>query len=85
MNKTISITRIAILFALFSLGFIFVVGEEADEGLSNFFLHLIIDKAIGVACLFYMGRLYKRWAKVDPWLKAYDKMCDEVMEAPNPV
>ncbi len=84
MNKTISVIRIAILFILSSLAFIFILGEEQDESLSAFFLHVIVDKGLGIGLCFYIGRLYKRWSKVDTWLKAYDKMCDEVMDNPNP-
>jgi len=85
MNKTISIIRICILFILSSLAFIFIFGEEQDENLSAFFFHVIVDKGLGIGLCFYIGRLYKRWSKVDPWLMAYDKMCDEVMEKPNPM
>ena len=81
MNKTISIIRISILFFLFTFGILFLLGEEADN---NFLIHFIIDKALGFAAFTYAYRLYKRWSKVDPWLKAYNKMCDEVMDTPNP-
>lgn len=47
-------------------------------------LHILINKSLGIGLCVYIGRLYKRWSRVDPWLKAYDKMCDEVMENPNP-
>ena len=77
MNKTISVIRIAILFILSGLAFIFIFGEEQDENVWAFFFHVIVDKALGIGLCFYIGRLYKRWSKVDPWLKAYDKMCDE--------
>lgn len=85
MNKTISIIRIAILCILFSVGFLCIIGEEQDENLLAFFFHVIVDKAIGFGLCFYAARLYKRWSKVDPWLIAYEKMCDEVMDAPNPM
>lgn len=85
MNKTISIIRIAILFALACIAAILLFGEEQDENLFAFFLHVIVDKALGIALCYYIARLYKRWSKVDPWLIAYDKMCDEVMEKPNPM
>ncbi len=84
MNKTISVIRIAILFILSGLAFIFIFGEEQDENVWAFFFHVIVDKGLGIGLCFYIGRLYKRWSKVDPWLKAYDKMCDEVMDKPNP-
>ena len=84
MTKTISIIRIAIISVLFALGMIFLFVEEQDENPGWFLLHVLMDKALAFALLFYISRLYKRWSKVDPWLKAYDKMCDEVMDAPNP-
>lgn len=84
MNKTISIIRLAILCVLGLFAVIFLFGEEQDENALYFLLHVIVDKAIAISLFYYIDRLYKRWSKVDPWLKAYDKMCDEVMEAPNP-
>ena len=83
MNKTVSIIRIAILFVLGLFATIFLFGEEQDENVGAFFLHVIVDKALAIALCLYIGRLYKRWSKVDPWIKAYDKMCDEVMDKPN--
>lgn len=83
MNKTISIIRICILFVLGALAMIFIFGKERDGNFFAFFLHVIVDKALGIALCYYIARLYKRWSKIDPWLIAYDKMCDEVMEKPN--
>ena len=85
MNKTISIIRICILFVLSGLAMIFIFGEEQEENILAFLLHVIVDKALGIALCYYIARLYKRWSKIDPWLMAYDKMCDEVMEKPNPM
>lgn len=84
MNKTISIIRICILFVLSGLAMIFIFGEEQDENNLAFLLHVIVDKALGIGLCFYICSIYKRWSKVDPWLKAYDKMCDEVKDNPNP-
>lgn len=84
MNKTISIIRIAILFVLGTFATFFIFGKEIEENLSSWTLHFIIDKALGIAACFAVARLYKRWSKVDPWIKAYNKMCDEVMDNPNP-
>lgn len=85
MNKTISTIRIAILFILGFSATILLFGEEQDESITYFLLHTIMDKSLAFALFFYFGRLYKRWSKVDPWIMAYDKMCEEVMEAPNPL
>ena len=82
--KTISVIRIAILFVLGSVATILLFGEEQDANIGWFLLHVLMDKAIAIGLFYYIGRLYKRWSKVDPWLKAYDKMCDEVMDNPNP-
>lgn len=84
MNKTVSIIRIAILFVLFGLAVILLFGEEQDESLVFFFLHMVMDKAMAFALFYSIGRLYKRWSKLDPWIKAYAKMCDDVMDNPNP-
>lgn len=84
MNKTISIIRIAILFSLGMVAFLLIFGEEQDADLLSWTFRFVIDKTIGIGTVFLIARLYKRWSKVDPWLKAYDKMCDEVMDNPNP-
>lgn len=81
MSKTISVIRISILFSLLGFGTLFLLGEETDK---NYLIHIIIDKTLGITAFAYAYRLYKRWNKVDPWLKAYDKMCDKVMDTPNP-
>lgn len=80
MIKTISIIRIAILLTLGCVAFIFLFGEEQDEKPSAFLLHIIFDKALATALICHIAFLYKRWRKVDPWLKAYDRMCGEVMD-----
>ena len=84
MNKTISLIRIAILFALGMLALLFLQAEEQDGNLLICTFRFICDKALAVGTIFLMGRLYRRWSRVDPWLKACDKMCDEVMDKPNP-
>lgn len=84
MNKTISIIRIAILLVLGCFAILFFFGEEQDETVFFFLLHVLVDKTLGIAIIIYTGRLYKRWSKVDPWLIAYEKMIDEVMDKPNP-
>ena len=84
MNKTISIIRIAVLFVTFSFGIILLFGKEQDSGTLAFLLHVCMDKALALAAFICVHRLYKRWSKVDPIIARYDKMCNEVMDAPNP-
>lgn len=81
MNNTISIIRIAILFAIFGFGMAFLL--DGDSECSSIF-QIIISKALALAALWYATRLYKRWAKSDNWLRAYDKKCDEVLDIHNP-
>ena len=85
MNKTISFIRIAILFVLGMVAILLIFGEEQDANLLTWILRFIVDKAVGFGTMFLIVRLYKRWSKVDPWLITYDKMCEEVMEKPNPM
>ncbi len=85
MKKAISIIRIVILFSLGMVAFLLIFGEEQDADLLTWTFRFVIDKAVGIGTIFLMARLYKRWSKVDPWIIAYNKMCDEVMEKPNPM
>lgn len=84
MNKLVSIIRIAVLLALGMFAFLFLCGEEQDENLSAWMFHFLVDKALAFLAFYVIVRLYKRWRKVDPWLKAYDKMCEEDLDQPNP-
>ncbi len=79
MNKTISIFRIVTLFILSGIALILLLCEETDETPSAFILHLFIDKALAIGLFFYVGNLYKRWSRIDPWIKAYDRMFDDVI------
>lgn len=84
MNKSISIIRIAVLCALLTFGMIFLFGQEQGDSAWTLF-QILIDKALALAAFWYIGKLYKHWSKLDPWLIAYGKMCDEVMDTPNPL
>lgn len=83
MNKIVSFIRIATLFTLGCISMLFIFSEEQDENLSFFCLHVILDKAIGIGVGYLLYRLYNRWNKIDPWLIAYDQMCDEDLDKPN--
>lgn len=85
MNKTISIIRIAILFVLSDIAMIFLFGEEQDANLGTWMLRFLVDKAFAFVLIFYIAQLYKRWSKIDPWFIAYEKKCNEEMDAPNPM
>lgn len=84
MNKTISIIRLAILFALGFFAIILLFGEEQDENMWAFTLHMIADKTLALTLFYGIGRLYNRWSKIDPWIMACDKLCDDIMDNPNP-
>lgn len=85
MNKTISIIRIAILFVLSGIAMIFLFGEEQDANLATWMFRFLVDKAFAFVLIFNIARLYKRWSKIDPWFIAYEKKCNEAMDAPNPM
>jgi hypothetical protein len=84
MNKIVSVIRIAILAVIFTFAVIFLFGEEQGDSMFTFF-QTIIDKALAIGAFWFGAKLYKHWCRIDPWLKAYEKMCDEVIEAPNPM
>lgn len=82
MKKTISIIRIGIILALGLAAILLVFNEEQDSNPVTLTLHILADKALGIGACLAMARLYRRWSKIDPWLKAYDKMCVETAEKP---
>ena len=73
MRKSISIIRIAVLFALGIIGSLFLFSEEHDENQLIFWLHLLFDKAIGFLMYFVFYKLYSRWSKLDRWIMAYEQ------------
>ncbi len=73
MNKAISILRIAILFAVFGIGMLFLFGEEQDESNVAFFFHFIFDKALAFGAGYLTYVLYRRWSKSDKLIAAYDR------------
>ncbi len=72
MNITESLIRIAIILTLACVGFALIFGEEQDENLLVFFLHVILDKAIGVGCIYAMTKLYDRWSKTDKLISRFE-------------
>lgn len=85
MNKTISIIRLAVLLTLGTIAMIFLFGEEQDQSLPAFLVHVAVDKTLALALCYSIARLYKRWSKTDPWLMAYNRMCDRVAKEPGAV
>lgn len=85
MNKIKSLIRIAVLFTLGIVAIALLFGEEQTTDNANWFIHFVFDKSLSFGLIYCCVRLYKRWSKVDPWLMAYDEMCDEAMKKPNPI
>lgn len=83
MNKMMSLTRIAILFGLSMLAVPFIFGEETGSGFS-WMLAFLTNKALGIAAFFATAKLYTRWSKTDPWLKAYERMIRKELSHNNP-
>ena len=83
-QMAISFTRIAVIFALFGIGIIALMAEPADDS-QWWWEQFFGSKLIAAVCLFLAGVTYKGWSKADKWIKAYDKRCDEALDAPNPM
>ncbi len=84
MNKAKSIIRIAILLILGITAVGLLFGMEQNKDNTSWFIHFVLDKAFAIGTIWCIVRLYNHWSKIDPWFIAYDKMCDEVMNKPNP-
>lgn len=82
-NPVKSTLRIAALFVIFSVALIALMGEPNGNSAWRW-EQFIISKAIAAACFYAFWKLYRRWSKTDKWLMAYNKSCDEVLEAENP-
>ncbi len=67
-----SLIRIALLLILSSVGVLLIFCEERDENIWSFVLHVIMDKAIGVGCIYSMIKLYDRWSKTDRWIARFE-------------
>lgn len=83
-NLAKSALRVLILFGLFSVAFIALMGEP-DEKSQWWWEQFIISKTIAAAGFYAFAKLYSRWSKTDKWLIAYNKSCDEALEAENPM
>lgn len=77
MKKAISILRIATLAIMGCVGALFLFGEEQDEEILLFVLHLLLDKLFAIFMIALMLYLAIRWSEKDEWLQAIDKWCDE--------
>lgn len=80
MKTILSLVRIAALTLLCAAAILLIFGEEYEVTATVWCLHKLLGIAAGAAA----GLLYKRWCITDPWLRAYDNMCDHVIDRPNP-
>ncbi len=85
MKKTISIIRIATLLAICAAALVFIFCEDQDEDFAACLLHFCLNKTFGVIAFILVCLLSSRWDKSDPWIKAYDQMCDDTTDNPNPL
>lgn len=80
MNKAISILRITTLLALGLAAMCLICGIEEDAALGKFALHFLADKILGCAAAVLFARLYMRWSKTDPMLRAYCRLADKAAD-----
>lgn len=82
MNKTKSLLRIIVLFALLGFSMVALYAIPTDDN-PAWLREVVLSKALAIAGFYATIRLYKRWSKTDPWIAAYRKMCDE--DSANPM
>lgn len=79
-----SVMRIGCLLVIFGVALLALMGNPLDDD-PWWFEKFLISKTIAAAGFYISFRLYDRWKKIDKWIKAYDKSCEEALEAPNPL
>ena len=85
MNILRSFFRVSTLLLVSVVAMYLLFGTECDKNEISWYLHVYFDKGLSVLLFVLLYRLYRRWCKIDPWLIAYEKMCREVDEKPNPM
>ena len=71
MKTTVSIIRIAILATLGFFAMLLVFGEVNNT--ANWFIILLVTKALGVGLAVALMKLYSHWSKTDAIIMAVDK------------
>lgn len=79
-----NIAQIAALMAIAAVAFLGLMADPTDDN-PMWFLTFIATKAIAVAEAYAVYKLEARWRPGNKWLTAYDKSCNEALEAPNPM
>lgn len=79
-----SIIRITLIVAAASVGTLGLMAVPYDDS-PTWFTDFFLSKAIAAAGWYAAWLLYAKWSKVDKWLEAYDKSCEEALNAPNPL
>lgn len=75
--KAKSIIHLCLLTALFGVAMVLILGEEQDEKLLAYFLHVIFDKVLGFAFMAVAVKLLFKWGKTDSLFSRWIKMLDE--------
>ena len=70
----VHLTRIAILFMLFTVGMLGLFSIPMDDS-KTWYSDLFLSKGLGGVCIWIFTRLYEKWKKTDTWLQAYEKLC----------
>lgn len=75
--KAKSIIHLCLLTALFGVAMVLILGEEHNEELLVYFLHVVFDKVLGFVLLAFAVNLLIRWCKTDSLFSRWIKMLDE--------
>ena len=77
-----SVGRVLLLSVIFGIATMALMGEPHEDS-NRWFEEFIASKAIAAVGFVAFWMLYARWCKTDKWLKAYNKRCNEALEAAN--
>ncbi len=83
-SNLISAMRVMALFAIFGIGGAGILAVD-NILFPTKMEWILLSKVFGIL-VFWLGvTLYKRWRKIDKWIKAYDESCKKAEDAPNPM
>lgn len=84
-NSTIrNAMQIAALACISGIAIISMVWTPSEEA-GWWLIQLLLSKAVSAALFVAFASLYLKWRRTNAWLAAYDRDCEEVLNAPNPL
>ena len=79
-KSIVRITMIVAAAAVGTFGLMATLYDDSPRLITDLCYLALAAGGWGIARL-----LYAKWSKIDKWLAAYDRSCDEALDATNPI